>query len=356
LAKTSKSIQSAGIGPVVMIGAGLCAAVLFTILRQDTPQALALAHLTPLPLIISALGFGPAIGFGSAAVATLAVALLAIFREGALSSTAILIGLIMAAIFAIVQALPAWWLGFLSCLVRSDETARWHVVPDDKKSLPMIYYPIGHILVHAAAIIISLVALAIGASTLHYGSFNAAVAHLAARISPIIEKLVELHPELLSGFDIHALTLIFVAAMPAVIAAWCLTALLANLWLAGRIVQTSSRLRRPWPNIARELSLPRLLVLALAGAIGLCFVKSWPGMIGLIAAVTLGLLYAMQGLAVIHDLTRGWKWRGFTLSGIYAMLIVFVPWPLAFFAVFGLADSAFSFRDRKAAAVLASKP
>jgi len=352
----AKPIQGSGIGPIVMIGAGLCAAVLFTILRQDTPQALALAHLTPLPLMISTLGFGPAIGIGSAAVATLAVALLAIFREGALSSTSILIGLIMAVIFAIVQALPAWWLGFLSSLARSDETTRWHIAAADKKAAPLIYYPIGRLLIHAAAIIIVVVSLAIGVSTLRYGTFGAAADHLTARISPVIAKLVELHPELLSGFDIHALTMIFVTAMPAVIAAWCLTILIANLWLAGRIVQTSSRLRRPWPNIARELSLPRPLVLVLAAALGLCFLKSWPGMIGLITAVTLGLIYAMQGLAVIHVLTRGSKWRGFTLSGIYAMLIVFVPWPLALFAVFGLADSAFSFRSRKAAAVLAPKP
>jgi hypothetical protein len=44
------------------------------------------------------------------------------------------------------------------------------------------------------------------------------------------------------------------------------------------------------------------------------------------------------------------------LFAIYATLVLFIPWPLALFALLGLADTAFSLRERKAAALLASKP
>jgi len=339
-----------------MIGAGLCAAVLFTLLRQSTPQALALAHLTPLPIMISALGFGPAIGFGAAAVATMSVALLAIVHEGVLSGTTAIIGLAIAVIFIVCQALPAWWLGFVSCLARLDETSRWRVQPADKKISSLSFYPIGRILVYAAAIAVFLTSLVTGASALRYGSFGAAVEHLTAKALPIVSKLIESRPDLFADFDVHAIARLAVKATPAVLAAWCLLTFIANLWLAGRIVQTSNRLRRPWPNIAQELSLPRTLILALAAAFGLCFAKDWLGTLGLVATAALVLIYALQGLAVVHCLSRGSRWRPFMLFAIYATLVLFIPWPLALFALLGLADTVFSLRERKAAALLASKP
>jgi hypothetical protein len=131
---------------------------------------------------------------------------------------------------------------------------------------------------------------------------------------------------------------------------------LANLWLAGRVAQTSNRLRRPWPDIAQQLALPRPLAVALAAALGLCFIKSWLGTLALIATATLVVVYALQGLAVVHYLSRGSRWRGLILSCIYAVLILFIPWPLALFALLGLADMGFSLRERKGAALLASKP
>jgi hypothetical protein len=306
--------------------------------------------------MISALGFGPVIGFSSAAVATLSVALLAIAHEGVLSNTTLIIGLAMAVMFILFQALPAWWLGFLPCLARLDETSRWRVQSVDKKAPTLSFYPIGRLLVHAAAIAIGLTSLVTGISALRYGSFGAAVEHLTAKVLPVISKLVESRPELFADFDIHAITALVVKTTPAVMAAWCLLTFVANLWLAGRVVQTSNKLCRPWPNIAQELSLPRPLTLALAAAFGLCFVKDWPGTIGLVAAVTLLLVYALQGLAVVHFLSRGSRWRAFMLFAIYATLVLFIPWPLALFALLGLADTAFSLRERKAAALLASKP
>jgi hypothetical protein len=349
---TTKSIQSSNLTSAVMIGAGLCAAVLFTLLRQGTPQALALAHLTPLPIMISALGFGPSIGLGSAAFATLCVALLAIVHEGVLSSTTIMTGFTMGLIFMVTEALPAWWLGFLSCLSRVEDSGRWRIPPLSKTAKPFTHYPIGDILVHAAVVVICVICLLGAMVTIGYGGFDATIDQVKAELLPQVQKLTDAQTEL-SGSNVENITQLTIKLAPAFVAGWYLTIFIANLWLAGRIALISNRLRRPWPDIARDLSLPRPLVVALAIAVGLCFVKSWPGAIGLIAAVVFVLIYALQGLAVVHSLSRGSKWRGLILLCVYATLMFSTILSLA---LLGLADTAFSLRERKAAALLASKP
>jgi len=349
----TKSIQSPGIGPIVMIGAGLCTALLFTVARQGTFQSMALGHVTPLPIMISALGFGPAIGFGSAGIAAITVVLLSALHGGTLSGESLLTGLILAAVFAVILALPSWWLSFLACLARLETASRWKTAPPDKKNKQLTFYPIGHILVHAAIIALVLVGLGAGMVVFGYGTFDDAFESLTVELMPFVQKLVDVRPEL-SSFDVHALTQMTLRTMPSVLSGWILLTFAGNLWLAGRIVQTSNNLRRPWPNIPYELRIPRPFAVVLAAACALCFVKNWPGMIGLTAAVTFALIYALQGIAVIHDLSRGLKWRTLMLFVIYATL-VFIPWPLALFAVIGLADTVFSLRDRKAAALLAAK-
>jgi hypothetical protein len=274
------------------------------------------------------------------------------YRSG-LSTTA-LTGAIMGLVFAVTQVLPAWWLGFISCLARPDDAGRWRVAPADKKSLQLNFYPIGHILVHAAIICICLICLMSCIIVLGYGGVDATMEELTAKLQPLVQKLVDSQPELAS-FNVESLTHLVIKTTPAIMATWYLMMFLGNLWVAGRVALTSNRLRRPWPNVAQELSLPRSLVLGLIAAAGLCFVKSWPGTIGLIATATLVAIYALQGLAVVHYLSRGLRWRGLILFSIYAVLILFIPWPLALFALLGLADVAFSLRDRKAAALLASK-
>jgi hypothetical protein len=353
---TTKTIDSRSIGSIVMIGAGLCAALLFTVAQQRTFMAVVLGCMTPLPIMISTLGFGPAIGLGSAGVAALTVAVLATISLGAVSAATVVAGLIGGIVFAVIQALPAWWLGFISSLARLEDTDGWRIQPADKKPIQLLtFYPIGNILLHAAAITIGLVGLGGGAVVLRFGSFEAAHDRLVTKLSPLVQKLVETHPELSGGLDVNTLTQISLKTMPAVAAAFCLLIFLANLWLAGRVVLTSNKLPRPWPDLAHEVRIPRLAVLALVTAFALSLAKGWPGTAGLVMAVTLGLIFALQGLAVIHDLSRGWRWRLPMLFALYVATALFAfPLLLAVFVLIGLADTALNFRDRKAALLSAS--
>jgi hypothetical protein len=338
-----------------MIGAGLCAALLFTVGQQGTVQAVVLASATPLPIMISTLGFGPVIGLGSAAVATLTIAFLATIHLGAISAETVLAGIISGGRFAVIQPLPAWWLGFLSCLARAEDTGRWRLQPPDKRSTQLLtFYPIGNILLQAAVIAISLVGLGTGVVALGFHGFDPEIEQVSKEVGDWVQKLLETYPELPGGLGVADFTALILKIMPMTIAATGLSILLGNLWLAGRVVQTSNKLPRPWPDIAHELRMPRLLVLALGGALVLCRMKGWPSTFGLVVMATLALNYALQGLAVVHDLSRGWRWRTLMLFAIYATLFIFTPWPLAVFALIGLADSALHFRDRKAA-LLSSK-
>ncbi|WP_020175484.1 DUF2232 domain-containing protein [Methyloferula stellata] len=351
----TKTLESPGFGSIVMVGAGLCAALLFTVARQDTLPAVVLACFAPLPIMIATLGFGPAIGLGSVALGALSVALLAAVHHGGAPNAELLAGLGTGTIFAVIPALPAWWLSFISGLARAEGARRWRIQkPEQKTSHILFFFPIGDILVHAAAIVIGIISFAIGAVALGFRGFDVEIAKVSEDVAAWVQKLLEKHPELPGELGVADPTEIILKSMPMMIAVFGLMMLIFNLWLAGRVVLTSDRLPRRWPDIAHELRTPRLLVLVLGGALVLCLMKGWPAVIGVVATVTLVLTYALQGLAVIHDLSRGSRWRGLLLFIVYTTLVFLTPWPLALLALVGLADTAFPLRDRKAA-LLSSK-
>jgi hypothetical protein len=122
---------------------------------------------------------------------------------------------------------------------------------------------------------------------------------------------------------------------------------LFNLWLAGRIVRISGRLRRPWPQFS-ALRFPHATPIALAAAFGASFL---PGTLGLAAglpAASLLISYAVLGFAVVHGITRHLPSRGVVLFGIYAAVAVF-GWPVLLMTLVGLVDTALDLRGRIAA-------
>ncbi len=63
------------------VGAGLASAVLFSLVTQGTVIAIALAYLSPLPIMIAMIGFGRAAGLVASALATLAVIAIAFVQQ-----------------------------------------------------------------------------------------------------------------------------------------------------------------------------------------------------------------------------------------------------------------------------------
>jgi len=334
----------------VALGSGLAATLLLVSLRQGTLPAFFLASLSPLPLMIATLGFGYAAGLGAVAVAVFTfIALLtaaAAPQNGwpdALS-TAGLDGLI----FALCQALPAWWLARLAGLNRAVAPLPW-TARRNEKGRACDYYPVGLIVLHAALIGFAIVAFATLIVSLGQTNFEASLDRAAAKIAPLMAQALGPY-ELPNGVDLAKLARLVVRAMPPVAASMIFVLLLLNLWLAGRVVQVSNLLSRPWPDIAHELRVPRLLGVALAATSALCLLGGIAGLIASIATAVLAIVFALQGLCVIHDLSRGTKFRGALLCGLYVALALLMPWPLVVFTLVGLLDAGFSLRDRKAAA------
>jgi hypothetical protein len=326
------------------IGAGIAAAILFSLAGRGTFSAAALANLAPLPIMIAMLGFGLVAGASAVASATLTVALLfyAQQQHGSADAAA-LAGLT----FCFFLGLPALWFSLLAVLSRAKGSPNWVVTTKVGSFFSREYCPLERVLSYAASISAAVgVAIAISVMTV-YGGFDHALEKLTAEIVPVLEPLLgRVQPP--RGVDPQTLAKTIVWAAAPAAAGGCLMMMMLNLWFGGRIVQLSGQLPRPWPNVARELSLPKnyLLVFGAACVIG-PFFGGVAGLILIIIAATVGVAFALVGLAVAHYLSRGLSFRVPLLVLIYLLLAI--TWPLSILALLlaGVLETVFSFRDRK---------
>ncbi len=134
---------------------------------------------------------------------------------------------------------------------------------------------------------------------------------------------------------------LMVDIVPSVAAAITTLTLVLNLYLAGRVVRVSGRLRRPWPDLSAT-ALPTSVIGILAVAWLGYFLPSMIGVVAGVFATTLLLAYALVGFAVLHSVTRGMQSRPGLLAGSYATLIL--GWPLVLVAIVGLADAVIDLR------------
>jgi hypothetical protein len=342
-----KRLQKLAPAAAIGIGAGIAAAVLCGLASRTTVPAAILANLSPLPIMIAMLGYGAVAGATAVASAALTVSVLFYAQEkfGSLD-TAALAGLT----FVFFLGLPAFWLSLLSVLSRVKGSPNWVVTTRVGSFFAREYLPLERVFTYATSICASIgVAIAIYVSSF-FVSFDVALERLSAEIAPFVERLIGARMQLPAGIDVRGLARAMVLAAAPMVAGGSLVMLMLNLWLAGRVAQLSGKLPRPWPDIAGELRLPRiyLLVFGLAAAIGPYF-GGLPGLIVIIVAVTLGVAYALAGLAVAHYMLRGSSFRIPLLIVIYLGLAVPVTWLVFLLAlvVAGILDTAFSFRDRK---------
>lgn len=334
----------------VALGGGLAAALLLVGLRQGTLPGLLLASLSPLPLMIATLGFGKATGLGAVGIA--------VFTFMALEVTAaapeigwpdaLLTAGVEGLVFTLSQALPAWWLAHLAGLNRAETGLRWSARASDRARAKE-WYPVGLVVLNAALISFAVIALATLIVSLSQTNFEASLDRAAATIAPLISQALGSY-ELPKGIDVAKLSRFVIRATPPFAASLMFVMLLLNFWIASRVVQVSNLLPRPWPDIAHELRVPRLLGVGLAISCALCLLGGIAGLVASIASAVLVIVFALQGLCVIHDLSRGSKFRGALLCGLYIAFAVLIAWPLVVFTLVGLFEAGFSLRDRKTAA------
>ncbi|KAA2237767.1 DUF2232 domain-containing protein [Salinarimonas soli] len=304
----------------VGIGAGLVSALLIAVLAKGTPLALLLFLLAPVPVLIAALGWNHRAGLVATAVGGTAIALVSGPAEG--------FGYVLG------TALPAWWLAYLALLGRGDAAG---VVE---------WYPTGRLLAWiAGTAALTLLAAAL-VSTGSYDAFqenSRQIAELFVRAQTNTPRGTPIP----NVGDIPASVIIdrFANAAP-IFAAQGFTLILAfYVWLGAKVVAMSGRLPRPWPPLPETL-MPRMVLAILAGAVLLANLGGFVAVFGLALAGAITMAFALQGLAGLHDVTRGRSGRVAILSIAYLLLFMSQGLVLGPLFLFGIADTALGLRRR----------
>ncbi len=301
------------------IGAGLVSALLTAVIVKATPLAAVLYLLAPIPVLIVSLGWDHRSGLIAALVGGLAIALILSPLSG--------LG------FALITALPAWWLSYLALLGRpgQDGTMEW--------------YPVGRLLAWVAGTAaLTIIAAGVISTGGDYGAFDQNARAVSEAF--VTSQFTTSGPDALDAETREELISIFARLTPFLSAQGFATVLAIYLWAAARIVHASKRLPRPWPFVP-ELVMPRSAGLILIGAI--IVASLFDGFIGALGMALSGaflMAFALQGLAAIHDRTQGKSGRSFLLSAIYVLIFVTQGILVVALALFGIADTVFGLRRR----------
>ncbi|WP_089175244.1 DUF2232 domain-containing protein [Bosea sp. AS-1] len=305
--------------PIVGIGAGLVAALLFSVVITGSPLSALLYSAAPLPIFIASLGWNHRSGLFATAAGALAVAV-ALAPTGGIA-------------FALIIGLPAWWIAYLALLARTDAQGA------------VEWYPLGNLMVWIAATAALATVGSALVMTTDYETYRSVIARM---IESLLNEMVRGRLiSLPAGIEVGELAHSLAPAVPLGIGASFVTTIAANLWLAARAVKVSGRLPRPWPFIPATALPRKALLLFLLAA----FLTSLGGFIGLAATAFTGALLAafmFSGLALLHDISRGRPWRAPMLISVYVALIVMQAVLTPLLALIGLADSLFGLRRRAA--------
>jgi hypothetical protein len=305
---------------LIALAAGCASGLMFASIVSGALISLLLFYLAPLPLMVAALGWGPA----GAAIGGIAAG----------TGLGAIFGFSYSMAFVLSVAVPAWWLGRLAMLGRL-------VAVDGHDAAvvaaPVEWYPVGRILLWTAgfAIVTTLAAL------LTLGTDGATIAGTLRRG---LLRMVGPQTSSADDSDIEPLIDVLATIAPAAAATVAVMTLTLNLWLAGKITATSGRLRRPWPDL-KTVALPPVTLVALSLAVAFCFAGGLPAIIAQIVGAALLMVYALIGFAALHTLTLGLQHRALVLGCAYAVVVVFV-WPVLAMMGLGLADACFGVRQR----------
>jgi hypothetical protein len=307
---------------LVGLGAGAASALLFASVASGSPLSVILFYLAPLPILIAAIGWS----HWSALIAALAAAI---------GLTAVFGSLFFLIAFLVGVGLPAWWLGYLSLLARADESGN------------VEWYPAGRLVLWCAAIAAGMVIIAIPNFGLDEEQFRAGLRRAFERVLRDQGRGPSGSALDVTSDTGRRLVDLLVTIMPLAAAVLATLTSSVNLYLAGRVVKVSGRLKRPWPDLS-DLRFPVAAHFSFAGALFLSFMPGLAGTMGGIVAAALIMAYAILGFSVLHAITRNVGGRSFILTGAYLAVLI-IGWPVLAMTLLGLADAIFDFRKRAGA-------
>jgi hypothetical protein len=300
---------------LIGIGAGISSALLFASVDSGALISIPLFFLSPLPILLAALGWTHWSGLIAALVASAGLA----FAFGDY-------------FFLVSIGLPAWWLGYLAMLARP--------VPAHDGDIE--WYPPDRLVLWCAVIGALVVAAAIPFFGTDRNSFQTALRTAIEQALDPASNISAPSQSELPRSDLRRLVDYLVFIIPPAAAMLSTITFAFNLWLAGTIVKISGRLHRPWPNIL-GMAFPRFAP-AVAGVATLgSLLPDLLGTMSALFAASLYMAYALLGFAVLHSITREMVSRRFVLAGVYAAVAVF-GWPVLLLTLLGLVETAFRLR------------
>lgn len=282
-----------------------------------------LIFITPLPLALAGLGWGPTSAITAGAVGTALVGLWA--------------GGTVALAFAVSQVVPMVILTYLALLARP-------LAIEGAGPPALEWYPPGRLVIWSALLA---AALSVAWLLLFGADLATLKQSLAEYFRTAVKDKMATLPDgtQLSDADFQSMAEVMVALFPLALAISWITGLLFNLWLAGRITLASGQLVRPWPDLS-VIDYPKGSALIFAAALVGTMIDGVPGQVAKAFAGSFFIAFVLLGLAVIHYTTRGQPWRPFALWGLYITLVFLSAWVAVVIALIGLSEPIFRWRAR----------
>lgn len=310
---------------VIAVAAGCAAGLMFASIVSGALISLLLLYLAPLPLLVAAIGWGPVSAVVGAAIAGVGLG--------------VPFGFSYALAFLVSSGIPAVWLGYLALLAKpADETAAAGMNGASPVAADALeWYPPGRLLLWVG----TLACLIVLSALLMLGTdYEAIMTEMRNGLTRVLSARGGPPP----AADVDRLVEVFAQVAPAAATLMTMVTLTLNLWLAGRIVLKSQRLRRPWPDLS-GIELPQAAIIALAAALVLSFFGGLLGMVSQIASAALLMAYLLVGFAVLHVITGSLNGRIGWLIAAYGLVIV-LSWPAVLVIMLGLLDGVIGLRRR----------
>lgn len=294
------------------IGAGVLSAVSAVAFLSRAPGSLAIVYLASLPLFMVGLALGPR---------SVAVAAAVGFMISGLFG-----GAVVAGVFGLIQALPAWLLVKQALLQRPGASGRTE------------WYPIGDVvcwLTLLAAALLMMIALT------HLSDQRGFAGQVADRLDDILRAMA---PHLSDGQRARTVGAMAPLFPGAVAGSWVVMCVV-NAALAQIIVARMGRNLRPSPAYA-ETTLPSWISWPLVVAAGMALIGSADlKYTGRNLAMVLAVPFFFVGLAVVHTLARRVTYKGLLLVSFYLVLVV-SGWAMVAVAGIGVVDQWIGLRSR----------
>ena len=315
----------------VALGAGIASALLFCVTVKGTTLAMALAYLAPLPIMISALGWG--------------------IEADALAS--VVAGAVVAGVIDPGSGLLFWLTVALPSALLSGLASATSLNPFDRLNSAAkkpFRAGLGALTMTAAALGAVVSAGALGVMIFFNGGYAKAVATFRAMLEPTLQEAMSGGLGLPQELGADEVARLIIKYAPAAISASTALMLLLNLYVAARVVQFSQRLNRPWLEIPTNLKLPASLTLVAVAATAAWLFSPEPyNPFAAAIAAPLILIFVFQGLAALHALSRRAPGRMALIVALYFAFFIAPRWVGVALALFGIAESLLTLRARQAA-------